>query len=158
MPVTRARLALETMEGDGLRFRASSDAGKTLLLDSGKDAVAPNPMEALLAALGGCSGMDVIGILRKKRQRVTGYTVELVGQRREEHPRAYTAIEVIHRFRGHDLDPAAVADAIRLSDTTYCSVHATLEPGVKLSSRFEIVPESPGAGATGLVGPHADSP
>jgi putative redox protein len=141
MVITRARLDLETVEGDGLRFRAANDAGRTILLDSGKDAVAPNPMEVLLAALGGCSGMDVIAILRKQRQHVTAYALELVGERREEHPRAYTAIELVHRLTGRGLNPAAVAEAIRLSDTKYCSVHATLAPGVKLTSRFEIAEE-----------------
>jgi putative redox protein len=139
MVITRARLDLETPQGDGLRFRAVNDAGKSIVLDSGPDADAPNPMEVLLAALGGCSGMDVIAILRKKRQFVTAYSLELIGRRRDEHPRAYTAIEVVHRFTGRDLSKAAIEDAILLSDTKYCSVHATLVPGVAVSSRFEIV-------------------
>lgn len=142
MVPTRARLDLETVEGDGLRFRASNDLGRTILLDSGQDAVAPNPTEVLLAALGGCSGMDVIAILRKKRQHVTAYTIELNGQRRDEHPRAYTAIELVHRFTGMDLSAAAIEEAIRLSDTKYCSVHATLAPGVVVTSRFEITAEA----------------
>jgi putative redox protein len=142
MATTRARLALETVTGEGLRFLATSDKGFTLALDSGPRATAPNPMEALLAALGACAGMDVITILRKKRQQVTGYTIELVGQRLEEHPRAYTAIEVVHRLTGRGLNPAAVADALQLSETRYCSVHATIAPGVAISSRFEVVDET----------------
>jgi putative redox protein len=138
MVITRARLDLETMQGDGLRFRATNDAGRSLLLDSGPDAVAPSPVDALLAALGGCSGMDVIAILRKMRQVVTAYELELVGTRREEHPRAFTAIEVVHRFTGRGLSAAAIEEAIRLSDTKYCSVHATLVPGVAVTSRWEI--------------------
>jgi putative redox protein len=139
MVTTRARLTLESLE-DGLRFRGEDDAGRSVLLDSGEGAIAPSPVVALLLALGGCSGMDVIGVLRKKRQRVTAYTIELVGQRREEHPRSFTAIEVVHRVSGHGLDPQAIADAIELSDTKYCSVHATLVPGVTVTSRFVIDP------------------
>jgi len=142
MAETRAHLALETVTGEGLHFLATSDKGFTLALDSGPLATAPNPMEALLAALGACSGMDVISILRKKRQQVTGYTIELVGQRLEEHPRSYTAIELVHRVTGRGLSPAAVEDALRLSETKYCSVHATLAHGVPITSRFEILDES----------------
>jgi putative redox protein len=142
MVITRARLDLETLEGEGLRFRATNDAGRTILLDSGKDAIAPNPMEVLLAALGGCAGMDVIAILRKQRQQVTAYAIELVGQRRDEHPRAYTAIEVVHRVTGRNLSAAAITEAIRLTDTKYCSVYATLAPGVALTSRYELVEQA----------------
>ena len=135
------RLVLETVEGEGLRFRATSDTNHTFVLDSGHDAEAPSPIDVLLAALGACSGMDVIAILRKKRQVVTGYEIELHGTRRDEHPRSFTAIEVVHRVRGRGVDRAAVEDAVRLSDTKYCSVHGTLAPGVRLSSRIEIEPD-----------------
>jgi len=139
MVTTRARLTLE----DGLRFRGEDDKGRSVLLDSGDGAVAPSPVVALLLALGGCSGMDVIGILRKKRQRVTAYSIELVGQRRDEHPRSFTTIEVVHHLAGEGLDPQAIAEAIELSDTKYCSVHATLVPGVTVTSRFVIAPAVP---------------
>jgi putative redox protein len=142
MVITRARLDLESPEKGDLVFRVTNDAGRSFLLDSGKDAVAPSPVEALLAALGGCSGMDVIGILRKMRLVVTAYEVELIGTRREEHPRAFTAIEVVHRLTGRGLSASAVEEAIRLSDTKYCSVHATLVPGVAVTSRFELREEA----------------
>ena len=143
MVTTRARLTLESL-AEGLVFRGEDDKGRAILLDSGEDAIAPSPVVALLLALGGCSGMDVIGILRKKRQRVTSYAIELVGQRREEHPRSITAIEVVHRLTGEGLDPQAIAEAIELSDTKYCSVHATLVPGVTVTSRFVIDPPAAG--------------
>jgi putative redox protein len=136
MATTRARLVLE----DGLRFRGEDDKGRSILLESGEGAVAPSPVVLLLLALGGCSGIDVIGILRKKRQRVTAYSIELVGQRRDEHPRKFTAIEVVHLVTGEGLDPGAIREAIELSDTKYCSVHATLVPGVTVTSRFVIAP------------------
>jgi putative redox protein len=86
--------------------------------------------------------MDVIGILRKKRQDVTGYEVLLTGERRDEHPRAFTRIEIVHRVRGRNLSGAAIEEAMRLSDTKYCSVYATLAPSVELVTRYEIVPEA----------------
>ena len=95
-----AMLTLETVEDQGLRFRASTGSGRHTTVDSGPGMVAPSPVEMLLVSLGGCEGMDVISILRKKRQRVTGYQIALSGERRPEHPRKYVRIQVVHRLRG----------------------------------------------------------
>jgi putative redox protein len=135
-----AILQLETIEGNGLRFHVRAGSKTESMTDSGTGMVAPSPVEFLLVALGGCSGMDVISILRKKRQNVVGYEVTVQGERRAEHPRSFTRIEVVHRLRGHALSPEAVEDAIRLSDTKYCSIHASLDPRIELVSRYEILP------------------
>ena len=111
-----------------------------MITDSGPGLTAPNPVELLLIALGGCGAMDVITTLRKKRQKVTAYHVTVNGERRTEHPRAFTRIEVVHHVRGEDLNPIAVEEAIRLSCTKYCSVHASLDPKIELTSRYEILP------------------
>src|ERR1700730_4359653 len=94
--------------------------------------------EVLLIALGGCTGADVVSILERKRQRVTGYDIEVRAERRAEHPRIYTRIEVIHRVRGHNIDPKAVEHAMTLSETAYCSVSAMLGASAKVSMRYEI--------------------
>jgi putative redox protein len=136
-----ATLRLETVEGTRLRFgvRVGEHAFQ---FDSGPEAEGPSPVQAVLAALGGCTAMDVISILRKKRQPVTGYEVEVLAERRgDPHPRIFTRMEVIHRVRGRGINPAAVAEAIELSDTRYCAVHAMLEHAVAISSRFEITEE-----------------
>ena len=140
-----ARIVLETIEGDGLRFRASVDESPEFVLDSGPDMQGPDPMQSVLAATAGCTAMDVISILRKQRQAVVAYEVLAHGERRETHPRAFTKIEVVHRLTGRGLDPAKVAEAIRLSETKYCSVHATLTPAVALTSRYEITEAPPPA-------------
>jgi putative redox protein len=132
-------VVLQTIEGSGLVFEARAGSGGTFLMDSDKQPQGPSPVETLLASLGGCGGMDVIGILRKKRQVVLGYEVVVTGERHAEHPRRFTRIEVVHRLRGRDLDPRAVEEAIRLTDTKYCSVHATLAPAVEIVSRYEII-------------------
>ena len=98
-------------------------------------------MELVLIALGGCTGADVVGILEKKRQRVTGYEIEVRGERRAEHPRIYTRIEVVHRIRGRKVDPKAVASAIELSETKYCSVSAMLSAAATIDTRYEITEE-----------------
>jgi putative redox protein len=137
---SNAKLKLETVEGAGLRFGVEV-ARVRMTMDSGPEATAPSPMQAVLAAVGGCTGMDVISILRKQRQQVTGYELEVSAERSEQHPKVFTSIEVVHRVRGRDLREAGLAEAIRLSDTKYCSVHAMLEGSVKLTSRYEIIPE-----------------
>jgi putative redox protein len=135
---SRATLELETVEGTRMRFAARTGE-HSFLFDSGAEAEGPSPMQAVMAALGGCTAMDVISILRKKRQAVTGYTVEVIGERRtDQHPKIFTRLEVVHRVRGHGLSEAALSEAIRLSDTKYCSVHAMLEGAVEIRSRYEI--------------------
>ncbi|MCA1815379.1 MAG: OsmC family protein [Acidobacteria bacterium] len=125
--------------GDDL-FVAVSPSGHALTVetDTARNAAA-TPMELLLCALGACTGVDVVSILRKKRERVTGYTVEVRGARRDEHPRSYTRIEVKHTLRGRGLSERAVAQAVELSDQKYCSVAATLRPTAEIVSSYEIV-------------------
>ena len=142
--IKTGRLVLESLDahdGTGIRFRATTDKGLDYVLDSGEGARGPSPVDVLLAAVGACTGMDVIGILRKKRQVVTAYAIDLNGTRRDEHPRSFTDIEVVHRVRGRGIDRRAVEEAVRLSETKYCSVHATLAPGVRLTSRIEVEEE-----------------
>ena len=136
-----ASVVLQTVEGEGIVFEARAGSGTRFLMDSAKDARGPSPVEVLLASLGGCGAMDVIGIMRKKRQIVSGYDVVVNGERHPDHPRRFTRIEVVHRVRGRDLSRAAIEEAIRLSDTKYCTVHATLAPAVEIVSRYEILPD-----------------
>jgi putative redox protein len=100
---------------------------------------AASPMELLLLALGGCSGVDVISILQKKRQHVTDYRIEVSGDRREDHPRAYTRMFVKHIVRGRGVSEKALADAIELSDKKYCSVAATLRGIPEIITSYEII-------------------
>ncbi len=100
---------------------------------------APSPMELLLIALGGCTGVDVIGVLRKKREDITEYRVEVHGARREDHPRSFSRMEIHHIVTGRNVSEKSVAQAIELSETKYCSVAATLRPTVEIVSSFEII-------------------
>jgi putative redox protein len=131
--------AVVRFAGDDL-FVGVSPSGHALAIETEPSrSRAATPMELLLVALGGCTGVDVVSILRKKRERVTGYYVEVRGARREEHPRAYTRIEMKHVVRGHGLSERAVAQAVELSDEKYCSVAATLRPAAEIVSTFEII-------------------
>jgi putative redox protein len=118
-----------------------SGHAQTLETNTGR-AAAATPMELLLIALGGCTAVDVVSILAKKRQRVTDYRVEVRGTRREEHPRAFTRLEVRHIITGRGVSERAVARAVELSETKYCSVAATLKPAAEIVTSYEIVEEA----------------
>src|SRR5438270_3073642 len=123
-------------------FVGISPSGHALTIETDTTrSSAPTPMELLLLALGSCTGVDVISILRKKREQVTDYRIEVRGRRRTEHPRAFTHMEVRHIVRGHKVSEKAVAQAIELSETKYCSVAATLRPTVEIVSSYEIIEE-----------------
>lgn len=132
--------------GDEL-FVAITPSGHAQVLDAdSRRASATSPMELLLIALGGCTAVDVVSILRKKRERVTSYEIEVRGQRRDEHPRSFSRLEVHHILRGHDLSEKAVAQAIHLSEEKYCSVAATLRPAAEIVSRYTILSAEAGHG------------
>jgi putative redox protein len=97
-----------------------------------------SPMELVLSALGGCSGIDVVGILRKAQQKVTGYEIRVRGERAEDHPKVYTWIEVEHVITGEDLLESAVERAVRLSADKYCSVSQMLAKGVDVRHTWRI--------------------
>ena len=141
---TEDKKAVIHFAGDGL-FVGTSPGGHAQVIetDSGR-ASAATPMELLLLALGGCTAVDVISILRKKRERVTDYKVEVSGERREEHPRKYTRLLVRHIVRGHNVSEKAVRQAVELSEEKYCSVAATLRPAAEIVSSYEIVEEEEG--------------
>ena len=125
--------------GDEL-FVAITPSGHAQVLETNSArASAATPLELLLIALGGCTAVDVVSILKKKRERVTAYRVEVRGTRREEHPRAFTRMEVRHVVRGKNVSEKSVAAAIELSETKYCSVAATLRPGVEIVTSYEII-------------------
>ncbi len=135
----RGTLALETVGGAGLRFSARFDSGRATTFDSSDGAVAANPVESLLGALAAGEGMDVISILRKKRLAVTAYEIAMSGERAETHPKRFRSIVLTHRVTGRGIPEAAVAEAVRLSEEKYCSVHHTLDPAMPITSRIEVI-------------------
>ena len=118
-----------------------SGHAQTIETDSHRGSAA-SPMELLLLALGGCTGVDVIDILKKKRQHVTGYRIEVRGEQREEYPRAYTKLYVKHIVSGRGVSAKAVARAIELSDQKYCSVAATIRGTAEIVTSYEIIEDS----------------
>ncbi len=131
--------AVVQLAGDDL-FVGFSPSGHAVTIDTDRARnSAPSPMELLLLALGSCTGVDVVSILRKKRQNVTDYRVEVRGERREDHPRSYKRMEVHHIVTGRNVSERSVTQAIELSEQKYCSVAATLRPAAEIVSSFEII-------------------
>ena len=130
---------------DEMHFTAVPTSGQLVHLDTKPTETGlrqgASPMELLLIALGGCTALDVISILRKKRQAVTGFEVRVHGDRATEHPKAFTDITIEYVVRGVNIDPAAVARSIELSTETYCSVHAMLHQAANIRTAYTIVQE-----------------
>jgi putative redox protein len=131
---------------DGMSFIGSAGSGHQLLLDAAEHAGGHNegfrPMELLLVGLAGCTAMDVISILRKKRQQVTDYEVRVQGTRAETHPMIFEEITVEHIVTGHHVQPEAVARAIELSENRYCGAGAMLGKVAHLTHTFRILEAS----------------
>lgn len=129
--------------GEGY-FIGTTPSGYPQLMDSKGDRhAAPTPLELLLVSVAACTAFDVQSILQKKRQNVTAYNVEITGTRADDHPRKFTAFHINHIVHGRGLLENAVADAIELSDTKYCSVAATVRPTATITTSYEIVDSKP---------------
>src|SRR2546430_13430801 len=127
----------------GMRFEVEAGSDHHVTLDAAEHGGGHNegfrPMELLLVGLAGCTGMDVISILRKKRQEVTGYEVHVTGVRAEEHPMVFVEITVEHIVTGHRIQPEAMARAIELSEKRYCGAGAMLGKVAHLTHTYRIV-------------------
>lgn len=116
----------------GLVFRGGEPGGPAMVID-GDNAAAPGPMLTLLAAAAACSGADVVSILEKMRVTLHELRIEVSGERREEHPRRYTAIHLEYHLRGDGLDADRAARAIDLSIEKYCSVIHSLAADIRVT-------------------------
>lgn len=127
---------------DELAFKGITNTGFELPLNSrpepGHESEAAKPTDLLLIALAGCTGMDVISILKKKRQPVTGFEVHTRGVQASDPPNVYTEISIEYVVRGEGIDPAAVERAIELSEGKYCSVSAMLKKTAEITISYRI--------------------
>jgi len=126
----------------GASWEAISTSGHSLTIDGspgigGRD-LGPRPMELLLAGTAGCTAMDVLSILRKKRQAVTDCQIEISGERREEPPTVFTKIHIHFIVSGRGLQARAVERAIELSHTKYCPAYTMMSETAEMSSSYEL--------------------
>ncbi|QTN38289.1 OsmC family protein [Cryomorphaceae bacterium] len=135
-------MKVEIIQNEPFQFSTPSGA---LPLDivaspalSGADAAGFRPMELLLTSLAGCMSIDVLNILKKRKQEVTSFKASAEGERTTEPPNAFTSIRVEFEFGG-DLDREKVAKAIDLSAEKYCSVYHSLSPSIEISFHFTLL-------------------
>jgi len=128
---------------DGFQFVGESGSGHAIVMDAspeaGKIPTGMTPMEMLLVATGGCSGMDVASVLKKKRQEVIDIQVSVSGEKAETHPQKFINIKLEYTVTGRNISEDAVKKAVELSMEKYCSVKATLEASAKISYSYKIV-------------------
>jgi len=128
-------------QGD-MKFIGTSDTGHNITLDAGV-AVGGNdegarPMELIALGLAGCTAMDVISILKKKRQDVTGFQVDVHTESATNHPKVFTSIHIKYTLHGHNVDPKAIERAMELSETRYCPAQAMLSAVAPTTFSYEI--------------------
>ncbi|OGO40976.1 MAG: hypothetical protein A2Z04_05160 [Chloroflexi bacterium RBG_16_57_9] len=126
---------------DGYRFVATDSTKHSVVMSSTGDGRGMKPSDLLLVALGGCVAVDVVGILEKKRQKVTGISIRVTGEQDNEPPWAFRRIHQAFVIRGRNLSVPAITQAIELSIKKYCSVHATVSGVAEVTSDFEIIEE-----------------
>jgi putative redox protein len=126
-----------------MTFLGESGSGHIVVMDGALDGggrnLAPRPMELVLAGTGGCTAYDVVLILKKGRQAITGCHVSLTAERAETEPKVFTKIHFHFIVRGHNLKKDIVERAIKLSHEKYCSASIMLEKTAAISHSFEII-------------------
>ena len=143
----QASVVLSQPVAPGRQFAVTTGSGHHLIIDDAVGATGPKPIELVAAALAGCTAFDVINILRKKRQNVTGYEVRVEADQASEPPQVFTKVRIWHIITATNVSSEAVAGAIHLSESKYCSVGAMVRNTAEFSTSFEIIP----AGVADLV-------
>ncbi|MBU4321431.1 MAG: OsmC family protein [Nitrospinae bacterium] len=130
---------------DGLQFVGEAASGHAIVMDGDKEVGGRNtgarPMELLLIGLGGCSGMDIVSILKKKKQEINGVEIKVKGEKAGNYPKKFTDIDIEFIVRGRNVSDDAVKRAVELSMEKYCSVKATLEGSAKITWSYKIIEE-----------------
>lgn len=141
----QARVTLTHPERQGRQFVAQTGSGHHLVVDDSNGGTGAKPIELVAVALAGCTAFDVINILRKKRQQVSGYDVYVEADQAQQPPAVFTRIRVRHVVTGSDIDANALEQAIRLSEEKYCAVGNMLNKNAAVATTYEILEENPSA-------------
>jgi putative redox protein len=129
----------------GLKFSGTGAFGHQINTDGGKQAGGKEegykPTELVLFGIAGCTGIDVVKILEKQRQALTGLEIEVTAHQNDDYPKPFHTVEIKYIARGNDLDPKKLAKAIELSESKYCVVSQTIQTAAKVKTSFEIISE-----------------
>jgi putative redox protein len=127
---------------NGRAFVGESGSGHSVVMDGAPESGGRNtgfrPMEMMLLGLGGCTAFDVVMILEKSREKITACEVSLESERAGEDPKVFTYVKMIYTLKGHDLKPAAVERAIKLSAEKYCSASKMFEHTAKIEHEWKV--------------------
>lgn len=141
MAILHAKLAW----GGGLKFTGTSAFGHTITTDIAKDKGGEEsgyrPTELVLFAVAGCTGVDVVRILEKQRQELTGLEIFVEAKDTDQLPKYFETVVIKYRFKGKNLDMNKLRQAVELSESKYCTVSETLRQNVKVSTEIEILPD-----------------
>ena len=123
-------------------FVGKSESGHNVRMDcatdKGGDNSGPSPMELMLLALGGCTGMDVVAFLKKRKVEPAGVEIEIEAERAREHPQVYTKATILYKIKGDGIKESDVKWAVELSQSKYCSVTAMFAKTAKIDFRWKI--------------------
>jgi putative redox protein len=129
----------------GLQFIGSASSGHAIVMDGDPEVGGYNtglrPMELLIIGIGACSGMDIVSILKKKKQVLTSFEVNVKGEQARNYPQKFTDINLEFIVKGKNISEEAVKRAVDLSMNKYCSVKATLEGSAKVKFSYKIIQE-----------------
>lgn len=149
-----------TWTGPGLRMIGEAEDGPAIVVDSKGGTYGthsgPTPMELLLMGLAGCTAMDVVSIMEKKRQPLTSLQVKVNAERADDHPRYFTKIELAYTAYGEGVDEDALARAIDLSENKYCSAQAMFRDKAELTHTYRVVTDAVAPSKPGTL-PQAES-
>ena len=138
--MSNARFVRLDWTGEGLRFHGSGvDPHTPSITLDGSTEEGPTPMDALLLATAGCAGADVVSILKKMKVGLETVSIDVVGERRTEHPKRYVGLKYVFRFAGDGLERAKAERAVSLSLEKYCSVLHSLNPDIQVDHEIELL-------------------
>lgn len=122
---------------DGMQFVGRAEDGPAVVMDTPDGGSGASPMQLVLMGTAGCTAVDVLSILKKKRMHVTGFTINIDGERGDDFPKPYTDIHIEYVIYGTDLNPKGIEQAINLSEKKFCGAMASLNATVTHSYRME---------------------
>jgi putative redox protein len=133
---------------DGLTFVGKGESNHWIPMDAsikaGGSGAGTSPMELLLLGLGGCTAVDVVSIMKKRRKPVQKFAIQIEAERAKEHPKVYTRIHMIYQFWGENLDKEELKKAIELSESKYCSASAMLGKTAEITYEIQMNPVNTG--------------
>ncbi|MFC1493173.1 OsmC family protein [candidate division KSB1 bacterium] len=126
----------------GMNFEADTPSGHTVQLDSapkGEPTKGPSPMEQVALSVAGCSGMDIVAILEKRRKKLEKFEIKVKSERADDHPKVFTKVEILYRFKADGLKLEEAEKAVKLSLDKYCSVSKMISSTAELNWKCELI-------------------